>query len=318
MCWVMGFKPRGDDARPDRGLPPLIRMLVGPATDLLTIVYGPAPQDTWPMLLSDPVALGGRNGLWESVFATSDALLIDSATDKVTKHGFLKEHWAPLAQTAAVPALSVFPSPVRIGEQDVDTALHLLLTHFSNETVFEGMCNPPGGDWSGISVLTPDQGLELRWLSLPRVSGSGAKRPDHVFQFLGIERLPIVLAVESKETAAAVESGIGPRLKRYLADLLASPASISRPNAATLWEHSDALLDLTAYSFASAVAFLPTGSKDMLNVVEKTQTDLVIGCTFDEVTQICHMQILASTPVGREIAAAMASMSNPLVSVVVA
>ena len=29
ICWVMGFKPRGDDARPDRGLPPLTRMLVG-------------------------------------------------------------------------------------------------------------------------------------------------------------------------------------------------------------------------------------------------------------------------------------------------
>ena len=29
ISWVMGFKPRHDDARPDRGLPPLARMLVG-------------------------------------------------------------------------------------------------------------------------------------------------------------------------------------------------------------------------------------------------------------------------------------------------
>ena len=42
ICWVMGFKPKGDDARPDRGLPPLARMLIGPETELLTIVYGPS------------------------------------------------------------------------------------------------------------------------------------------------------------------------------------------------------------------------------------------------------------------------------------
>jgi hypothetical protein len=34
ICWVMGFKPKGDDARPDRGLPPLTRMLIGKGEDL--------------------------------------------------------------------------------------------------------------------------------------------------------------------------------------------------------------------------------------------------------------------------------------------
>ena len=46
ICWVMGFKPRGDDARPDRGLPPLTRMLIGHKHDLLSVVYGPAPSTT--------------------------------------------------------------------------------------------------------------------------------------------------------------------------------------------------------------------------------------------------------------------------------
>src|SRR6185503_13175339 len=47
IAWVAGFKPRGDDARPDRGLPPLARMLVGDSTHLMTLVYGPAPQSYW-------------------------------------------------------------------------------------------------------------------------------------------------------------------------------------------------------------------------------------------------------------------------------
>jgi hypothetical protein len=41
IVWVTGFKPRGDDSRPDRGLVPLARMLFGNDIDILTIVYGP-------------------------------------------------------------------------------------------------------------------------------------------------------------------------------------------------------------------------------------------------------------------------------------
>lgn len=80
ICWVMGFKPRGDDARPDRGLPPLTRMLVGESEDLLTVVYGPAPASTWERLHNSPRALL-VNGLWEAILDASDAILVDSSTD---------------------------------------------------------------------------------------------------------------------------------------------------------------------------------------------------------------------------------------------
>src|SRR5690554_728924 len=40
IVWVTGFKPRGDDSRPDRGLVPLARMLFGNDIDVLTIVFG--------------------------------------------------------------------------------------------------------------------------------------------------------------------------------------------------------------------------------------------------------------------------------------
>ena len=106
ICWVMGFKPRGDDARPDRGLPPLTRMLIGHGCDLLSIVYGPAPAATWPMLQNNPTTLSQRNGLWEAILGVSDALLVDTATDQVTNHGFLRKHW----ETAIPkPRLSLYP-----------------------------------------------------------------------------------------------------------------------------------------------------------------------------------------------------------------
>lgn len=93
ICWIRGFKPRGDDSRPDRGLPIMTRMLIGDAHDLLAVVYGPAKANVWKELKNEPTSLSQRNGLWKSIMAVSDALLIDSATDQVTTHGFLKTHW---------------------------------------------------------------------------------------------------------------------------------------------------------------------------------------------------------------------------------
>ena len=93
ICWVMGFKPRGDDARPDRGLPPLTRMLIGNDSDLLTVVYGPAPAASWSRLHHDPRRLLLNNGLWESILDVSDAVLADSTTDIIRCHGYLRSHW---------------------------------------------------------------------------------------------------------------------------------------------------------------------------------------------------------------------------------
>ena len=93
ICWIRGFKPRGDDSRPDRGLPIMTRMLIGDSHDLLSVVYGPAKANVWEELKNAPNSLSQRNGLWKSIMSASDALLVDSATDKVTTRGFLKTHW---------------------------------------------------------------------------------------------------------------------------------------------------------------------------------------------------------------------------------
>ena len=248
ICWVMGFKPRGDDARPDRGLPPLTRMLVGNEEDLLTVVYGPAKVATWPLLENDPAELVRGNGLWEAVLDVSDAVLADSSTDKTRGRGLLRPHWFRELPMPEVVPLLVEPAPIRIGEQDVDTVLHNVLHSYGGKTVFEGMCNPPGGDWSGLSLLTAGRKTELRWLSLPRVSASNAKRPDHVFQLFGIGVPPAILAVESKDRAADVEDKVGRGLMRYVSDLLESPASVERGIGTEMWNHS-------------AVDFLPDNSR---------------------------------------------------------
>src|SRR3972149_6235829 len=80
IVWITGFKPRGDDSRPDRGLVPLTRMLFGNDIDILTIVFGPAVKQTWKTLKDDPTKLSTENGLWQAVLNLSNYVLTDSIT----------------------------------------------------------------------------------------------------------------------------------------------------------------------------------------------------------------------------------------------
>lgn len=300
VCWVMGFKPRGDDARPDRGLPPMARMLVGPDVDLLTVVYGPAPPAHWLMLKEDPPLLVQRSGIWEAILVASTAVLVDSATDHVTDHGFLSSHWANLTERMEPMSLLVSPPPVRFGENDVDTLVHMLFALLGGGLVFEGMCNPPGGDWSGISLQTPDRSTELRWLSLPRVSGEHTKRPDHVLQIFGLAGTPVILAIESKEMATSVEGQIGPRLKAYVSELLTSSASIERPTGSPAqWNHSDKRLSPQEFLLASAIAFLYTGNSNLEEVRARAQADLLMAFEFDPDGTSCQIHLVAGTGIGR-------------------
>ena len=320
VCWVMGFKPRGDDARPDRGLSPMTRMLIGPNHDLLTVVYGPAPAATWPLLMQNPATLMEQNGLWEAILEPSSALLVDSSTDRVTQHGFLREHWADQLRSRQQRPIRVTPKPLRYGEQDVDTALHLLLSRVgSDRGVFEGMCNPPGGDWSGISLLTSDGSTELRWMSLPRVGGGHAKRPDHVFQIFGIDPKPVVLIVESKETATAVESSIGPMLKTYVSDLLSTSASTDRTlSPRGRWSHSERSIATGDLLLCSGVAFLgePEGAFDAL--ASRTKADVLFLFTISPDGERFTLRIDGRTTLGRKVARFIESLPLDSVGIIVA
>jgi len=278
ICWIMGFKPRGDDARPDRGVTPLARMLLGNRVELLTFVYGPAPKTSWQTLINDPVKLAKQNGLWEAILNLSDAILIDSKTDKnITQKGYISSHWIQHKEKLPPKTLklsAVNPKPRSCNENDVDTIVHTLMT-FQNGDVFEGMCNPPGGDWSGISIL--DNGKELRWLSLPRVGNKKSKRPDHVFEIFKLTDKPVILSVESKDLLKKVENGIGARLTKYTKHLVSSQASAEREHGQLNWNRSKCSINISNYIFASAVCFLTTNDADMKDAAKRTKADIIIG-----------------------------------------
>jgi len=307
ICWVMGFKPGGEDARPDRGLPPFTRMLVGETQDLLSVVYGPAPASTWGRLQDTPRLLLA-NGLWEAILDASDAILVDSSTDNIRRHGYLRPHWYEERANPELEIVFVEPRPLRIGENDVDTVLHLLLAQHGGAAIFEGMCNPPGGDWSGVSLQSVDRRNELRWLTLPRVSDVGAKRPDHVFQVFNPPGRPIILCVESKETAARVEPDIGPRLTAYIRALMLTPASIERVNEATPWTHSIVNLDAGLFRLASAVAFLSDTEDAIASVRQRADADLAMCFSFVNNGATCSVRLIPSTRLGTEIATFIAAL----------
>ncbi|MBU1863902.1 MAG: hypothetical protein KKH94_09590 [Candidatus Omnitrophica bacterium] len=282
ICWIMGFKPRGDDARPDRGVVPLARMLLGQNLDLLTFVYGPAKSFTWQLLIDNPQELYRRNGLWESILKLSDAVLIDSSTDSVTKKGYLKHHWASKKQRLSPPE---FPPtaylPLTYNENDVDTILHLTLNS-NKKHFFECMCNPPGGDWSGITVIADYTTKRLsRWLSLPRVSADGDKRPDHVFQLFPEIGNPIFLIIESKEKRVSLnnEKDIGPRLVSYVKNLLSTPPSVTYENN---WGRNldNQTTSISEYGFASGVAFFHEGLESLADF--NIAVDIVFSVQVDD------------------------------------
>jgi hypothetical protein len=292
--WVCGFKPKGDDSRPDRGLVPLARMLVGESPDLLTVVYGPASAGTWRQFAVDAKVLATTNGLWEALLGLSDALLIDSPTaPKTLPVGHLVTRDAMERQD--VPLRSAAVLTPTFGEHDVDTVLHLLFGSSLEQAVFEGLCNPPGGDWSGISYLDFRKRIEFRWTSLPRVSGSQTKRPDHLVQFGERDgNTEHLLAIESKETGGGVESGIGPRLTQYVESLMRIAPNISRAAFDGAWASNRDGLPKLQRQFISGAAFLFNGVAEMRSVLERAEVDVALGLEFDASKGQVLLHVLAA------------------------
>lgn len=298
IAWVMGFKPRGDDARPDRGLVPFARMLTGNKANILTLVYGPAPSETWKEMEENPKELGKTNGLWEAIFSASDAVLVDSSTSNMKKISYLKNDFQLENSAANAKKEFVQTVPKKIGENDVDTILHTFFTNIPSPEIFEGVCNPPGGDWSGISVL--ENKTEFRWLSLPRVSKTEAKRPDHVFEIFGIEKKPILLSVESKETATSLENDIGERLNRYLVDLAVNTVGAERKTKTKEWKISSHKINIGDYILVSAAAYISKKEHDLETVESKVKCDIIFSYAFDE-NKNCTIKMSAYSEIGNKI-----------------
>lgn len=293
---IAGFKPRGDDSRPDRGLVPLPRMIFGKDNvDMLSIIYGPATPDTWEKLSADRHALARSNGLWEAVVELSDAMLVDSPTaGALASVGFLKEN-APTEQKD-FPLLAASITP-RFGEHHVDTTLHMLFSHSTNSTVHEAICNPPGGDWSGLNLLDFASGTQFRWTSLPRVSASEAKRPDHVVQ---LDAGNILLILESKNTQSSLEEAIGPRLVRYVTELTHKPANVIRDSSDARWRVNSSKPYAKNYTAIAGAAFQFTNEENLLRSLKTAEVDISFGIEFsrDQHPTVLH---IAVTPQGKAV-----------------
>lgn len=312
VCWIAGFKPRGDDSRPDRGLVPLARMLYGKEIDLLTVVYGPGKPDMWRLLDSKPMELISKNGLWEAIFNLSNAVIIDSPTsDGLTQKGYLESHWSGVASRKRITHVSdynidkdcasAFPVfsevPISYGENDVDSAIHLFFTHVLGEFVYEGLCNPPGGDWSGLRLQAAICKTEYRWLTLPRVSGSDSKRPDHVFQIFGLSTIPVLLILESKETGRTVEENIGPRLKKYIAELTSYVPNVAKAVNGS-WGPSTVRYPENLQYITGSV-FISNSASEAKAVLAKGKTDICIAMTFAESGKSCKMLCAYNSALGK-------------------
>lgn len=280
ISWVAGFKPRGDDSRPDRGLVPLLRMVVGEDdVDVLTVVYGPASQGMLSRLKNDMWALARDNGLWQAVINYSDGILVDTPNSNLSTIG-IKIDNSPLlpSQSELTPSNSIVP--IRFGEHDVDTVLHELFFLHKDEAFFEGLCNPPGGNWSGISLYNFNDGLEIRWVSLPRVSGIEAKRPDHLFQITDTKDSSNILTVESKDTASSVEQNIGIRLKKYITELIKVAPNVYRTKDIVTWQTFTKEYLTPNVKIFSVAAFRLNSLEELSRVKQESETDIVIGVEF--------------------------------------
>lgn len=282
LTFVAGFKPRGDDSRPDRGLVPLLRMVTGETNaEILTLVYGPGRPSMFEKLKKNMWGLANENGLWQSVLNTSDAVIVDSLTTQdnlpITIHSI---GFNPNSEKYSFKNSGTINAPVKYGEHDVDTVIHSLFTTNKNQLCFEGLCNPPGGNWSGISIFDFSSKIEHRWVSLPRVSGDEAKRPDHVFQIMDEGKHDRLVIIESKDTSNSVEENIGSRLKKYLTSLLLSAPTIFRNISDLKW----GLFEVAKYSskefeLLSVAAFRYVTEED-LQVIRRSNVEAVLGIEF--------------------------------------
>jgi hypothetical protein len=282
VVFIAGFKPRGDDSRPDRGLVPLARMIfANDDVNVISVVYGPAKAITWSRLFEDPYMLSANNGLWEAIVNLSNAILVDSKTLPVgQRRDVLIKAQASKVEDTSLARFSNIP---RFGEHDVDSVLHLIFSNSEDNGVFESLCNPPGGDWSGVSFLD-SEGSTNRWTSLPRVTGIEGKRPDHIIQYFDTNR--VVLSIESKDLLRNLEEGVGPRLDHYTKELLVNGMAQSKKLKDSLEWSQEINLEVlkqavSEYDFLSAVAIMGNEA-EARESLSKSQSNAAFAISFVE------------------------------------
>lgn len=303
LCIIKGFKPRGDDNRPDRGILPLAAMLSSTELEVMTYIYGPVTATNLDTLIKNPMRLANSNGLWKSILALSNYIALDapvlsrqlSGAEVLLDTSALKKHYIKqLPQNDGLTRKEFSGIPQSYHEDDVDTGIHFLFSHLLRKVCFEGMCNPPGGDWSGLSVLVDN--YEVRWLSLPRVSEEvGGKRPDHVLELFGVFDCPALLSIESKERSFDLEQNVGEELINYIRSLMDYIPSVERlihPHTG-LWTQSKRPVNFNSFKTISAAAYLKQYAQENSIVFSKSRCDMLF--IMEPIKQGWSIEIVTAT-----------------------
>jgi hypothetical protein len=229
--------------------------------------------------------LANSNGLWKSILTLSNYVALDvpvlsgriPAAEVLLDTSALKAYYVEkLPQADGLTRKEFSSVPQSFHEDDVDTGIHFLFSHLPSKVCFEGMCNPPGGDWSGLSILSDK--YEVRWLSLPRVSKQvDGKRPDHVLELFGASGCPVLLSIESKENSNDLERNVGVGLVNYIRNLMKYTPSVERlvSPQEQCWTRSERRIDFDSFVVISAAAYLRGSAKANKIVFEKSQCDML-------------------------------------------
>lgn len=210
-----------------------------------------------------------------------------------------------LGRDSAQGSVDVTPEVRSLSEQDVDSGLHVMFASLGAEIVLEGLCNPPGGDWSGISFAWGAAEPEHRWLTLPRVSADGAKRPDHVFALFTLGDCVTCLSVESKERPSDLEGNIGPRLRAYTDALFDVAPSVSRSANRDPWGVNGADWVRKTSIPVSMGAFLGSEAS-FARVRNDTALDVLCAFEFEPGGADARVHVRALTAQGQALARFMA------------
>lgn len=303
---LKGFKPKGDDNRPDRGLLPFATMLTSTDTDILTYIYGPLIENNLKLLDTNPLKLTEKNGLWRSIFALSNYVILDVPVLSKKKYSAvrlyntknIKKYYGSIGKNNKLLKKQRFSStPLNYGEDDVDTGIHYLFSYILKKHCFEGMCNPPGGDWSGFSVI--DKDYENRWLSLPRVSDViNGKRPDHVVEIFGIFKKPLLLSIESKEKSSDLEIDVGTKLVTYikrLMDYVPSAICQVKPTLGS-WMWGYQKIDFNNFEVMSAAAYMRKHAESPTEIFKKNcELLFVMDPVLDNPNMVWDIEIIPSS-----------------------
>lgn len=288
LCMIKGFKPAGDDNRPDRGVLPLSAMLSSTDIEVMTYIYGPVIERNFDALIDNPEYLAASNGFWRAILSLSNYVALDVPVlarcsddeydaEVLLDTSALKEYYiGQLPDEDGLTRDDFSSIPQSFHEDDVDTGIHFLFSHLLCDVCFEGMCNPPGGDWSGLSVRYGNH--EVRWLSLPRVSEEAdGKRPDHVLELFGVFDRPVLLSIESKERSLDLEANVGKGLVNYIRNLMKyipNVERLARPRFGA-WTRSKHPVDFNAFEVISAAAYLRRSAQANRTVFEHSGCDML-------------------------------------------